>query len=81
MRSTVLNPSSYNFYKRIKEYLYYKIVIYLSRINLYIRTLKSIVERLINKIDIRDYRLIYKNSRNYNSRIYNRSILNKIVIA
>ena len=81
MRSIVLNPSSYSFYKRIKEYLYYKIVTHLSRINLYVRTLKSIVERLANKIDIRGYRLIYKNPRNYNPRIYNRSILDKIVIA
>ena len=34
------------------------------------------------KIDsiTRDYKLLYKNSQHYNSRIYNRFILNKIVI-
>ena len=34
------------------------------------------------KVDliIRDYELLYKNSQHYNSRIYNRFILNEIVI-
>ena len=50
-------------------------------INFYIIVFKTMFEKL--KIDsiIRDYKLLYKNSQHYNSRIYNRFISNEIAIA
>ena len=38
-------------------------------------------ERLIKNENLRDYKLLYKNSRNYNSRTYNRFFSNEIIIA
>ena len=37
-------------------------------------------ERLKINLIIRNYKLLYKNSQHYNFRIYNRFILNEIVI-
>ena len=42
--------------------------------------MKSIAKRLIDVLTLRDYKLFYKNSYNYNSRIYNRLISNEIII-
>ena len=57
-----------------------KIFFFFKNINFYIIALKTMFEKL--KIDsiIRSYKLLYKNSQHYDSRIYNRFILNKIVI-
>ena len=38
-------------------------------------------ERLVVNSIMRDYKILHENSRNYNQRIYNRFISNKIIIA
>ena len=81
MRSTVLNPPSHGFYERTKEYLHHKIATHLSRINPYVRTLKSMAERLANETGIRGYRLIHENPRNHDPRTYNRPTSDEVAIA
>ena len=71
----------YNYYKNIKKNLYRKVARYLRIINSYIKTLKSIFKKLINNLNLRNYKLLHKNSYYYNSRIYNYFISNKIAIA
>ena len=60
--------------------LYYKIAIILKSINLYINILKLIFERLKANLNIRGYKLLYKNLRYYNLYIYNYSTLDKVAI-
>ena len=76
-----INSLRHDYYKNIKENLYRKVARYLRIINSYIKTLKSIFKRLINNFNLRDYKLLYKNSRYYDLRTYNYFILNKIIIA
>ena len=76
-----INSLKYDYYKNIRENLYRKVIRYLSYISSYIKILKSISKRLIVDLNLRDYKLLYKNSRYYNSRIYNYSTSNKIAIA
>ena len=38
-------------------------------------------ERLIKNENLRDYKLLYENSQNYNSQTYNRFFSNEIIIA
>ena len=75
------NSLRYDYYKNIRENLYRKVARYLRIINSYIKALKSISKRLIIDLNLRNYKLLYKNSRYYNSRTYNYSTSNKITIA
>ena len=76
----IYNIAKYDFYKYINIDLYRKIIRYLRNINSYINTLRIVNERLIDDNNLRDYKLLYKNPRYYNSRIYNRSTSDEIAI-
>ena len=76
-----INIYKHDFHEQINRTLYRKIVKYFKDINLYINVFKFINERLTENENLRDYKLLYKNPRNHNSRIYNRLFSNKIIIA
>ena len=76
-----INSLRHDYYKNIRKNLYRKVARYLRIINSYIKTLKSISKRLIADFNLREYKLLHKNSRYHDSRTYNHSTSNKITIA
>ena len=66
--------------KSIKLYIIKSLNI-LKDINLCINALKFINKQLIKNENLRNYKMLHKNPRDHNSRIYNRLSSNEIIIA
>lgn len=69
------------FYERSNQVLHRKITAHLSAINPYITFLKSMGERLTDAPNLLGFKLLYKNPKHHDPRIYNRPSSDEVAVA